>query len=56
MPVESQRQADGGARDTGGRESRRGDRNAGGSKRRRSESAPQPEAASEPQDEPVPVS
>jgi len=54
MPVESQRQADCGARDTGGRDSRRGDR--GGSNRRRSEPAPKPEAASEPADEPVPVS
>ena len=37
MPVESQRQADGGARDSGGgRDSRRGDR-SGGSNRRRSE-------------------
>ncbi|HEV2930777.1 MAG TPA: Rne/Rng family ribonuclease, partial [Propionibacteriaceae bacterium] len=56
MPVESQRQADGGARDSGGRDSRRGDRNAGGSSRRRSEPTPKSEAASEPKDEPVPVS
>jgi ribonuclease E len=57
MPVESQRQADGGTRDTGGRESRRGERNAGGgSKGRRSEAAAKPEAASESKDEPVSVS
>ncbi len=55
MPVESQRQADGGVRDTGGRESRRGDRSTG-SNRRRSESTPKPEAGSESEDEPVPVS
>jgi ribonuclease E len=56
MPVESQRQADGGARDTGGRESRRGDRSGAGSSRRRSEPTPKPEADSTSKDEPVPVS
>ncbi|HWJ52166.1 MAG TPA: Rne/Rng family ribonuclease, partial [Propionibacteriaceae bacterium] len=54
MPVESQKQPDGGTRETG-RDSRRGDRNSG-SKRSRSESTPKPEADSEPKDEPVPVS
>jgi ribonuclease E len=54
MPVESQKQPDGGTRDTG-RDSRRGDRNSG-TKRGRSEPTPKPEADSEPKDEPVPVS
>jgi ribonuclease E len=55
MPVESQRQADGGTRDSGGRDSRRGDRNTG-SNRRRSEPTPKAEVASEAADEPVSVS
>jgi ribonuclease E len=55
MPVESQRQADGGTRDSGGRDSRRGERNTG-SNRRRSEPTPKVEAAGEPADEPVSVS
>ena len=55
MPVESQRQADGGARDSGGRDSRRGDR-ASGRAAAGASRAPKAEAASEPADEPVSVS